>query len=245
MLSIEHKNAFYEYAKQVSPAEACGVLILEHDQKTLIFCKNISHEPNNQFTICPMDYANAEDRGEILAIIHSHPKTSPEPSQTDLISCEQTGVPWWILGVLTGEWNRIEPTGYRAPLLGRQYSYGVLDCWELVRDYYHLILNIELPRVQSEFEWWSRGENLFVENAERCNFIEVDPKHIKKHDLVLFQIRSSIPNHIGVYLGDEMFLHQLNKHLSTREILGGFWAKNMMKVYRYRGELNETGQVVR
>ena len=42
------------------------------------------------FIINPEDYVKADNVGEIVGIIHSHPITPPDPSEADKISCENS-----------------------------------------------------------------------------------------------------------------------------------------------------------
>jgi len=92
----------------------------------------------------PADYALAEDSGPILAVVHSHPDAAPLPSQADLVACERTGIPWFILGWPTEIWHFMTPKGYRAPLIGREFVHGVLDCYTLIRDWYQEVRSVSL-----------------------------------------------------------------------------------------------------
>ena len=40
----------------------------------------------DMFVLNPEDYAAADDTGEIIGIVHSHPKTAPVPSEADKVS---------------------------------------------------------------------------------------------------------------------------------------------------------------
>ena len=97
----------------------------------------------DHFVLPAEEYAAAEDQGEIVAVVHSHPDVPADPSQADLVACEASGLPWYIVRVdlvdgaaLAGQLVSIEPTGYQAPLVGRQFAHGVLDCYQLIVDWY-------------------------------------------------------------------------------------------------------------
>jgi proteasome lid subunit RPN8/RPN11 len=229
----ENRVKFLAHARLMAPREACGVLIVDGGKEQLIICKNIS-EYDQQFIIDPFDYVAAADRGDVIAIVHSHPLSSPLPSEADLVSCEQTQVPWHIVGVITGEWHSIEPKGYKAPLIGRTWCHGVLDCYSLIRDYYRDELNIELVDYDREFEWWIKGEDLYIRHFEGAGFVDIGMGSMKKHDVILMQIQSGVANHGGIFLGGDRFLHHLHKRLSSRDVYGGYWLKNTVKVVRHR-----------
>ncbi|WEU67280.1 C40 family peptidase [Xanthomonas phage JGB6] len=128
----------------------------------------------------------------------------------------------------------IEPSGYVAPLVGREFHHGILDCYTLVRDYYQQEMNITLKDYERADGWWERGENLYMKNLEDCGFYQVSEREIKVGDMILMQIRSNEPNHAGVYLGDGLFLHHLYGRLSSRDVYGGYWRDATRFVVRHK-----------
>lgn len=221
------------HAESQRPREACGLIVNVAGVSVYKPCRNIATEVS-EFIIDPPDYAQAEDSGQVVMVVHSHVGISPEPSMADLTSCEASGLPWLIVSVPLGSHKVIAPTGYRAPLYGRPFCYGVLDCYTLICDYYKERLGIELPWFESEYGWWLRGENLYEENFERAGFRQVDIRDIKLHDVVLMQIRADVINHAAVYVGDGKVMQHCIGHLSADTVYGGWWSKVTRCVVRHK-----------
>ena len=228
------KNAALKHAKEQDPKESVGLLIVIKGKEQYYPCNNLSTYSQQCFILDPEDYVKADALGEITAIVHSHPITPPSPSQADKVSCEQSGLKWHIVNPKTEQWGYCEPTGYKPPLIGRQWVWGVTDCWSLVRDYYKQQHNIQLldyerPTTPQDF----LDNPLFEQYAERTGFKELsNNEKLQKGDVLLMSILHPTLNHVAIFLGDEI-LHHLADRLSTREPYNEWLLKCTGKRYRY------------
>jgi proteasome lid subunit RPN8/RPN11 len=237
-LAAVHMHALADY-----PREACGLVVIVKGRERYWPCRNNAVTPSEHFVLDPEDYAAAEDAGEIVAIVHSHPDVPSRPSEGDRVGCEASGVPWLIVSVMPGpiiaEQTQIAPSGYQAPLVGRSFHHGILDCWSLCRDWYALEMGVQLPNPVRPDNWWDDGQSdLYnVEALRAVGFVAVSLADIHRGDLVLMQIRSRnlVPNHAGIYLGDGLMLHHMHGRLSSRDVFGGYWLENTRAVMRYTG----------
>lgn len=113
----------------------------------------------------------------------------------------------------------------------RPFIHGLFDCYTLVRDYYKRNFNIFLPtNIQRDWEWWQKGENLYLENAKDCSFEEAH--EIKKHDVLLMKINSPVPNHAAIYIGDGKILHHMSGRFSTVQDLTFSYKQKISVIYR-------------
>lgn len=237
-ITPESQAAILAHAQQEFPREACGLLLVHKGRQIYAPCRNLG-VGTDQFVIHPEDYFHADRRGQIVAVVHSHPNLPAAPSQADRVACEATGLPWFIVSYPGGDWRQLTPEGYVAPLVGRQWAHGVLDCYSLLRDWYAQERGIELLDFARLDEWWLRGENLYVDNFAKAGFAPVEGAGLggidpEEGDVLLMQIASPVPNHAAIYLGDGLILHHLQGRLSSRDVYGGYWRKVTTHVLRYR-----------
>ena len=206
------------HAKDQDPKESCGLLIDVKGKEKYYPCKNLSSYSQQCFIIDPEDYAKAEDSGKVLAVIHSHPVTPPVASQADMISCEESGLIWHIVNPKTEQWGFYKPSGYKPPLIGRHWVWGITDCWSLVRDWYKEKLGITLrdwdrPTTPEEFI-----ENpMFEKCAWRTGFRQLRPEEkLEYGDLIFMSIMATGLNHVAIFLDGDV-LHHLADRISCRE----------------------------
>ena len=196
-------------------------------------CRNLAAVAGEQFVIDPLDWAMAEDLGEILAVCHSHPNASANPSMADRVMCEKSGLPWFVIGWPSGVIKRLDPEGWSAPLVGREFHHGVLDCYTLIQDYFRVTLGITLPDFEREDGWWEQGKTLYRDGFGVAGFVEVNDTP-REHDVLLMQVHSDVENHGAVVLGNGQILHHLHGRLSCRDIYGGYWRRHTRAVLRHR-----------
>jgi proteasome lid subunit RPN8/RPN11 len=242
------KAAIAEHAIAEYPRECCGLVVLVGAAEVYAPCRNIAATPAEHFVMSPEDYAAAEDRGAVAAVVHSHPGVAARPSMADKAMCEKSGIDKWVivsLGVQgdgsigVDDWCEFGPCGYAPPLIGREFSHGTLDCYALVRDWYRLERGVELPDFERPDAWWDDGKSsLYLDNFEKAGFADMGQEaEPQVGDVLLMQIRSKngVPNHAGIYLGDGVLLHHMYGQLSGRTVWGGMWAHSLRTVLRYKG----------
>jgi len=227
----ETLDAIRVHAESVFPRECCGLVYVQRGKEHYKACENIATTPKDHFVMSPSDYAATEDKGQITCLVHSHCYEPPFPSEADKVNCEKTGIPWFIYALPTHQTHQFEPSGYEAPLVGRVFSHGILDCYTLVRDYYKTI-GIALPDYHRDNEWWLHGETLYLDKFKEAGFVEVTD--MQANDGLLMQVASPTPNHAAVYVGDNRIMQHFAGRLSSLDVWGGWYEKITVKILRHQ-----------
>jgi proteasome lid subunit RPN8/RPN11 len=229
--------AIREHAARVYPEECCGLVIVARGRERYVPCSNAAEDPMRHFRIPEAEFFAAESQGQVIALVHSHPDALPLPSQADLTMCEESQLPSHIISWPSGDIHTIEPSGYVAPLVGRTFTHGILDCWTLVRDWYRQERGIILKDADRPDKWWNDGKSDLYRDgfAERGGVVVPLGSPLEVGDVILMEVRSGngVPNHAAVYLGGGHILHHMYGRLSTRDVYGGYWMECTRMVLRY------------
>lgn len=119
--------AIYAHATMENPRECCGVVVLIEGENRYIPLPNVADKPEQDFRISAEDWADAEDVGDPVCVVHSHPGQSARLSGADRVSLEATELPWLIVEIREGKpvSHLVHlPTGYQAPLVGRPFHHA-------------------------------------------------------------------------------------------------------------------------
>jgi proteasome lid subunit RPN8/RPN11 len=227
------KEEALQHARDEFPKESCGLVAVVKGRKRYFACRNLAETPSEHFVLDPEQYAEIEDKGEIVAVIHSHPITNHAPSQADQVACEKSGLPWHIVNPQTEQWGYCEPKGFELPYVGREFVFGLVDCYSLCRDWYKREMSLDLRDYQRRDRFWLRGENLYLDNFAKEGFRAVPHGDLQWGDAILMQLSSPLPNHAAIYLGDQLILHHAQGRLSSRDVYGGYYWKNTALVLRH------------
>jgi proteasome lid subunit RPN8/RPN11 len=227
------------------PRECCGLIILEAGREAYVPCQNIAVKDSTEhFILSKVDYFAAADRGEVLALVHSHTDEPARPTDADRVNCEESQLPWYVVRVdgtegevESQEIESIVPCGYKAPLIGRPFFHGVLDCYALIRDWFREERGIVLKDFERRDNWWAdgSGDDLYMRQFAEAGFVTIDRKEIQPGDCFIMQVRAKVANHAAVYLGDGLILHHLHGRPSRRDVYGGYWEETTRLVVRYKG----------
>jgi proteasome lid subunit RPN8/RPN11 len=220
-----------EHFEKEYPREGCGVIGIVKGKKRFFPCRNVAVDEDD-FVMSSEDYMHLKQRVDIFAIVHSHPDASNEASENDINNCDALGIPYYIFSYPEMDLNIVEPKVNVNPLLGREYKFGVHDCFEASRDYL-AEQNIHIAaRDPFEDDWWLKGLDYFTEDRlNEWGFHKVDTP--QKNDVLIFQIEAQVPNHCGVYMQNDIFFHHAVNRLSCRESLYPFWIEHIVGIYRH------------
>jgi len=228
---IEFLDDIEEHFKKWYPKEGCGLLGVVKGKLKWFPCTNIA-DNDDDFILDSKEFIDISHRSDIVAVVHSHPNSSPEPSKSDINYCNATNLVYYIFSYPSMEQYTLKPIKNKKSLYGREYKFGVNDCYEAIKDYYNSISIPIRDRALFEDNWWNRSLDYFTEEyIATWNFKKV--ADLQENDFLVFNIHSNIGNHCGVYLGNDIFYHHAENRLSCRENLYPFWKKYITGVYRY------------
>lgn len=234
-LPHEAMCAIQEHAKEQFPKESCGALTPDG----YVPLENRAGNPVLAFD-CTEACNQLQAENRLLAVVHSHTNGRMGPSSWDMRQQEAMDVPWGLV-VTDGArvtrpffWgDSLEP----PPFEKRQFRHGPSgtdgkgDCYALIRDWYRVEKQIRLPAGYRDDAWWAGvegGDNLYLTNIAQAGFRDLgraeglrDPQI---GDVFLARVRSKVPNHGGVYVGDGHVLHHLGDCLSIQRPIGE-WVK--------------------
>ncbi len=228
---IEFLDDIQKHFEKEYPREGCGLLGVVKGKLEWFPCKNIARG-DKEFVFDSSEYLQIAQKADIIATVHSHPDASCEPSKYDIKYCNATGLKYYIFSYPSMDLYELEPENKQKNLYGREYEFGTNDCFEAARDFY-LEKGLDIPnRIPFEEHWWLKDINYFSEDyIKTWNFFKVDD--MKENDFITFSVNSPVPNHCGVYLGEDIFYHHAVNRLSCKESLYPFWAPYITGVYRY------------
>ena len=212
------KDQALAHAKEQDPKESCGLLLNIRGKEKYFPCENLSITSHQCFIINPEDYIKADELGDIIAVVHSHPFTPAIASEADKISCEQSNLPWHIVNPKTETWGEYKPVGYKPEIIGRPWVWGVTDCWTLFRDFYKQEYGINLKDYKRPITPQIFLDNpLFEKYAKDTGFRELNSDEpLKNGDALLMSIGAAGLNHVAIFLDGDV-LHHLADRLSCRE----------------------------
>lgn len=116
-------------------------------------------------------------------------------------------------------------------LLGRQWEYGVNDCFTLIRDWFGL-QGVELPNF-SRPEDLEVCDSIFLEQAVAIGFEQIAFDKRKPGDVLIMRLDTRTPMHAAILLPDELILHQRQDSLSAIEPLRRYYVDRIAAVFRY------------
>jgi len=198
--SAEIDAAARAHALEAYPAEAAGIVESGH----YVRLENRSIDPKADVWLSDDDLlrvANAD------VFFHSHPDGIGGPSAQDMIYQMQLGIPFVILVLPFIDLFAFGDQLPRAPLIGRGFRHGVHDCYSLIRDWY-AEQGVDLVEGPRDWEWWLKGQDLYLENFERAGFKAIPPSEsTRAGDVLLFKFNHKVPMHGGLAQDGGLILH--------------------------------------
>lgn len=227
-----------EHAHAVPHQEVCGFLFFDHRGSLQAeWGANIADDPSLRFEISTEAHLEAIRTGDLAAYYHSHWNCDETFSPEDIRRSETAALPVFVYSTHTQRFNLHRPIRSMPPLVGRKFVLGFQDCAALVTDYVKLRQNFELPYFARPVDMLRNGFPELFRYLESHGYERVSLTGLKEHDILAFSVNTPNachPNHVGVYLGDNSFVHQLAGMNSAITALTSEWTNQLLFAARLK-----------
>jgi len=113
LLNQKQVDALIQHSEKAGLSESCAMLLGTHNDqqwnvKEVLLTRNAHNDSETSFIISPEELLQGHQLAEkkqleLVGIFHSHPKSLPSPSNTDIKFMKGNPIPWIIYSGLTGE----------------------------------------------------------------------------------------------------------------------------------------------
>lgn len=220
-------------AEGSAPHEITG--FLHRDGKgSLRFDRTQNTKQHEEFAVDPTEALRHLSVGTAFCFVHSHCQTPHVFSEHDLSSIRTTAMPWILYSTRTHSFNFKRPPGNLPPLEGREFILGLQDCVTLVSDYYETQGLPAWPFFTRPPSSLEHGDPLDHAIIQGQGFIRSSTEDLTVGDLLMIAVGfRGQPNHLAVYLGEGLILHQLVGNVSSKCLYEGAWRRMTKFAYRH------------
>ncbi len=234
------KEQIKSIAASRAPEEACGLIVKSGNELICFECKNLAENKLTNFIIDGKDYIKAARFGSIEALFHSQENDFNDgESQLDIINSRIHKIPSIVYSWKTGSFFEINHDTPLKDYLNVKFEIGKNDCFTLVQNYYNKELNIKINNYTRDNNWDILNPSIIEDSFPKEGFVTVSVRDIEKNDILLFSVGTSEASHIGIYLGDNMFLHHPRNKYPAVEFLGRSWSNRVKFILRHKNFIKE------
>ena len=133
--------------------------------------------------------------------------------------------------------NIIPYDKYKYILNYPKYELGVFDCYTVIKDTLNSAYGIDIPNYARPKNFDMPPLELFERIAKEDFFIErpsLDVKQYEAGDILSFKVKSGNVNHVAIYLGNNLFLHQMFESLPREDNLSISWMRRLAAVHYHQ-----------
>ena len=114
----------------------------------------------------------------------------------------------------------------------REFINGVQDCLSFISDWYYQDCGIQLPMQPHGLWWFDEGEDFMGQLYKDWGFEDINSSEIEVGDLVMMTVRSTVVNHLAIYIGDGMIAHHRHRQKPTIEKIDE-WKHRIERIARH------------
>lgn len=120
-----------------------------------------------------------------------------------------------------------------SKFLNLDYNQGFQDCFGLINDFYKDIYGIEFQDYARPVDFYLPELNLIPKFAQDMGLQEraLSRQLLREGDILVFKCAGNYPNHVGIYVGNNLFIHHMENNKSKEDNLDHRWFRRLVTVY--------------